>query len=231
MVDSRIRDQGLVGGQPIGTLASLREESGFAYSTVSEAVRLLRDRGTLEIRPGRGGGLFVASRQPVVRLRHTILSSMDPAMVDDAIELRDHLETFIDVAAARFRTDADIADLRSQLAAMADASDWASFMAANWALHHRIASIGRNAVARDVYLSTLGPLRASTAQIDDDAGSDYRAARLRVHADLVAAIKPAMSAGCAESSPATTPATNAGKDRHDWGFSSLLVSPRPSAAG
>ncbi|MFC7573067.1 GntR family transcriptional regulator [Klenkia terrae] len=43
-------------GDPVGTIESLRAETGYAYSTVSEAVRLLRDRGLLQIRPGRGVG-------------------------------------------------------------------------------------------------------------------------------------------------------------------------------
>ena len=97
-IDQRIHDQGLQPGDPVGTLQSLRDESGYARSTVSEAVRLLRERGILEIRPGRSGGLFVAEPTPVVRLRHTLLTVHEqPSTVLDAIELRDHLEELIDV--------------------------------------------------------------------------------------------------------------------------------------
>ncbi|PXW99851.1 FadR/GntR family transcriptional regulator [Mycolicibacterium moriokaense] len=188
-LDARIREQDLQTGDSVGTFESLRAETGFAYSTVSEAVRLLRDRGVLEVRPGRGGGLFVADRLPIVRLRHTLLAAPEPAAVADAIELRDHLEVLIDVAAARFHTDADIADLRVHLDRMGSAPNWDAFVRANWALHERIAAIGPNALARAVYLSTLGPLRATSTRFDDErAVAGYRAERHRIHVDLVDSI-------------------------------------------
>src|SRR3954453_23773308 len=118
-LDERIRSGGLAAGEPVGTLESLRAESGIAYAPASAAVRLLRARGVLEIRPGRGGGLFVADRGPVVRLRHTLLSvAEEPGTVADAIELRDHLEVLIDVGAAQHRTKRDVSDLRRLLQQM-----------------------------------------------------------------------------------------------------------------
>jgi GntR family transcriptional repressor for pyruvate dehydrogenase complex len=189
-LDARIRFEGLAAGDPVGTLESLRAESGFAYATVSEAVRLLRDRGVLEIRPGRGGGLFVADRGPVVRLRHTLLSVQEePGTVADAIELRDHLELLIDVGAARHRTQRDVTDLRRLLRRMYAAPDWDTFLRANWALHERIAAISPNAMARAVYTSTLGHLNAASSRLDDDAAAAaYRTDRHQVHVDLVDAI-------------------------------------------
>ncbi len=188
-LDDRIRADGLTAGESIGTLDSLRAESGFAYSTVSEAVRLLRDRGVIEIRPGRGGGLFVAEAGPVVRMRHTLLNVAEqPATVADAIELRDHLEVLIDVAAARHCTSRDVADLTSLLSTMEAAETWDDFLHANWALHERIAQICPNEMARAVYVSTLGHLNATSSRIDDDAADTYRRNRLQIHVDLVDAI-------------------------------------------
>ena len=197
-LDERIHSQGLQAGDLVGTLQSLRDETGFARSTVSEAVRLLRERGLLEIRPGRTGGLFVARTSPVVRLRHTLLTvDEQPTAVLDAIELRDHLEELIDVGAARCRTEADVDELRGLLGVMAAADDWDSFMRANWALHERIAAVAPNAMARAVYVGTLGHLSTSASPRFDateatDAAeaqaAEYRAERLRVHADLVEAI-------------------------------------------
>ncbi|MCK2212353.1 FCD domain-containing protein [Actinomadura sp. ATCC 31491] len=191
LLDDRIRTRALAPGDPVGTLESLRAETGLAYATVSEAVRLLRDRGVLEIRPGRGGGLFVAERGPVVRLRHTLLSvAEEPGTVADAIELRDHLEELVDVGAARHRTGRDVADLRGLLRRLRAAPDWDGFMRANWALHERIAAISPNAMARAVYTGTLGHLGAASSRFDDDpaAAAGYRAERYQVHADLVEAI-------------------------------------------
>jgi GntR family transcriptional regulator, transcriptional repressor for pyruvate dehydrogenase complex len=189
-LDTRIRSRGMTAGDPVGTIDALRAETGFAYATVSEAVRLLRDRGVLEIRPGRGGGLFVADRGPVVRLRHTLLSvAEEPGTVADAIELRDHLEVLIDVGAARHRTKQDVGDLRRLLQQMRTAPDWGGFMRANWALHERVAGISPNAMARAVYTSTLGHLNASSSRFDDGpASADYRTDRYQVHVDLAEAI-------------------------------------------
>ncbi|MFI6181669.1 FadR/GntR family transcriptional regulator [Nonomuraea sp. NPDC051191] len=188
-LDDRIRSRGLTPGEPVGTLESLRAETGLGYATVSEAVRLLRDRGVLEIRPGRGGGLFVADPGPVVRLRHTLLGvAEEPGTVADAIELRDHLEELIDVGAARHRTRRDVADLRRLLRRLRAAPGWDAFVRANWALHERIAAISPNAMARAVYTGTVGHLGATSPSPDDAAGAGYREQRYQVHADLVEAI-------------------------------------------
>jgi len=175
-------------GVPVGTIEALRAETGFAYSTVSEAVRLLRDRGLLEIRPGRGGGLFAVDRGPVVRMRHTLLGvGEDATAVADAVELREHLEVLVDVGAARCRTAGDLADLRARLDDLAAAPDWPSFLRANWALHERIAAICPNATARAVYTGTLGQLDTTDPR-PGDVDPAYRERRLQVHRDLVEAI-------------------------------------------
>lgn len=189
-VEQRVREDRLEPGSPIGTIDDLQQASGYSRPTVSEAVRLLRDRGVVHIKPGRGGGLFVAERGPVVRLRHTLLSvTEEPTTVVEAIELRDHLELLIDLGAARCRSEVDIADLRALVAQMGEAPDWSSFMASNWALHERIAAISPNTMARAVYVSTLGHLTGSSASYAEDADAPaYRAERHQVHADLVEAI-------------------------------------------
>ncbi|MBO4252293.1 FadR/GntR family transcriptional regulator [Streptomyces griseorubiginosus] len=186
-LQGRIRE--LSPGSAIGTIEEIRQESGLARATVSEAIRLLRDRGVLEIRPGRGGGLFVADQSPVVRLRHTLLSvAGEPGTVADAIELRNHLEELIDVGAARCAGEADVPALRACLDDMAAAPDWDAFLRANWALHERIAQLCPNTMARAVYVGTLGHLTSSTARTADGDVDAYRAKRLRIHTELVDAI-------------------------------------------
>ncbi|MFE6616450.1 FadR/GntR family transcriptional regulator [Amycolatopsis sp. NPDC057786] len=189
-VEARVRTAGLAAGSPVGTIEALQRESGLARATVNEAVRLLADRDVLVIRPGRGGGLFVADQGPVVRMRRTLLGIREDAQeeVADAVELRNHLEVLIDVGAARCRREADIPGLRSAVATMADAPDWDAFVRANWALHERIAALCPNAMARAVYLGTLGHLGSTSPRLDATDAAAYRAERLRIHADLVDAI-------------------------------------------
>ncbi|GKQ39178.1 FadR/GntR family transcriptional regulator [Streptomyces sp. A012304] len=186
-IEGRMRE--LSPGTSVGTIEEIRQESGLARATVSEAIRLLRDRGVLEIRPGRGGGLFVADQSPVVRLRHTLLSvAGEPGTVADAIELRNHLEELIAIGAARCAGAGDIPALRACLDEMAAAPDWDGLMRANWKLHERIAQLCPNSMARAVYIGTLGHLTSSTARTADRDADAYRATRLRIHAELVEAI-------------------------------------------
>ncbi|MFJ2620297.1 FadR/GntR family transcriptional regulator [Glutamicibacter sp. NPDC087344] len=193
-IQENIRQRQLAPGEMVSTLQEIRSQTGLARSTVSEAVRLLRERGLLEIRPGRGGGLFLAQPTPVVKLRHTLLTVADgTTATKDAIELRETLELFIAVQAARHRTDDDTLRLHRSLEAMREVQqDWEAFMQANWALHRDIAAICPNEMARAVYLSTLGYLQQSTAPALVDGstatGTEYRRRRVAVHERLVEAI-------------------------------------------
>ena len=184
-----IRERDLSAGDFFGTLETIREETGLARTTVSEAVKLLRDRGALVVKPGRGGGLFVAKTTPIVRLRHTLMRvDGDPGTAADAIELRETLEELIATKAALHRSDADCRDLEAVLDEMRVARTWDEFMQANWKLHATIAAICPNSMARPVYESTLGFLSGAHAEQDSEVDGSYWDTRLQVHVDLVAAI-------------------------------------------
>lgn len=184
-----IDGKGLRGGDRVGTLEDIRAETGFARATVSEAVRLLRERGRLEIRPGRGGGIYVAAQTPVVRMRHTLLSAQ--AGADDvayAIELRESLEEPVARAAARTCTPRDARDLRDAVRALAESADYETFIRRNWALHERIAELCPNPMMGAVYTSCLGYLVRTDPSYDDVEAGAYIAQRAAVHQRLVEAI-------------------------------------------
>lgn len=191
-IERSIAERGLRPGDLIGTMDEFRDRSGFGRATISEAVRLLGDRGAAEIRPGRGGGLFVAAPNPVVRLRHTLLTVREaPSTVADAIAVRDSLELLIATDAARHRTPKDSAALRrlmTQLKRSADDTD--RFLRANWTLHERIAEITPNRLASAVYTSMTRCIaeRATRADPDQERGEDYLSRRVDIHAELVEAI-------------------------------------------
>ncbi|WP_371348632.1 FadR/GntR family transcriptional regulator [Ancylobacter sp. IITR112] len=193
-IETRIVEGGFGPGQMIGTIEELKKQSGFARSTVGEAIRLLSDRGVAEVRPGRGGGVYVKSDHPVVRMRRTLLSVTErPGSVFDAIAVRDALEALVDVDAARHRTEQDIADIKALMEELSRAllQGLGPFLDANWRLHGRIAEITPNAMARDFYLSALDFIKehAASAQHDNPAtGPGYLQIRLQVHQELVDAI-------------------------------------------
>lgn len=191
-VEKLITDRGLRPGERVATMDELREQTRLGRQTISEAARLLAERGLVEVRPGRGGGLFVAQTSPVVRLRSTLLTvPSGGATVTDAIALREALEELIDTDAARHRTDADAKDLRRILARMRrNATTIQRFLPVNWALHERIAEITPNGMASAVYIGAqrcISGLSTDTASARDDE-AEYLAHRVGVHTELVEAI-------------------------------------------
>ena len=90
-IEELIGARSLRSGDRIATMEELRTQTGYGRATIGETARLLTERGTVEVRPGRGGGLFVAQVSPVVRLRQTLLTVPQGATtVADAIEADPH---------------------------------------------------------------------------------------------------------------------------------------------
>lgn len=192
-IERMITQRGLTEGESLGTLDSWRDQTGYARSTVSEAMRLMIDRGSVEIRPGRGGGIFVAATNPVVRLRHTLLTVHgEPSTVADAIAIREALEPLVDADAARHRSKEDASDLRRLLKNLKSATgDTDKFIRANWTLHERIAQITPNLMLRAVYTSmtsVISDLSDHADRDDSEPDVEYFERRAEVHADLVEAI-------------------------------------------
>ena len=194
-IEQQILDREFAPGELIGTIDSLRARSGFARSTVAEAIRLLADRGLAEIRPGRGGGLFATAAGPMVRIRHTLLAVTDaPASVAEAVAVREALEVLIETEAATHRTSADIGDVKKLLSRLRTAANRGTteFLLANWDLHERIALICPNRTASALYLSMTRFVRehAVAATYDEDPASAaaWLHVRVETHEELVAAI-------------------------------------------
>jgi GntR family transcriptional repressor for pyruvate dehydrogenase complex len=194
-IEQQILEREFKPGELIGTIDSLRERSGFARSTVAEAIRLLADRGLAEIRPGRGGGLFATAAGPMVRIRHTLLAVTDaPGSVAEAVAVREALEVLIDVDAAQHRTPSDIADMRRGLTKLksAAAKGTTAFLLANWDLHERIAIISPNETASALYLSMTRFVRehavAATHDEAPESAIEWLDIRVDAHDELVEAI-------------------------------------------
>lgn len=182
-------------GDMIGTLDELKQQSGYARSTVAEAIRLLTDRGVAEVRPGRGGGVYVATAgDPVVRIGRTLLTiSGQPAAVTDAIEVRHALEPLIVMAATRHRDETDIMELRSILQELAEAVAQGTerFLEVNWRLHLRISDITPNVFARNLYRAMVQYTHDQSVSAEHSEPSNdgpWLELRYQVHRELVDAI-------------------------------------------
>ncbi len=193
-IEQLIGARGLRAGDRVATMEELREQTGYGRATIGETCRLLAERGVVEVRPGRGGGLFVAQVSPVVRLRQTLLTVPQGATtVAHAIALRDALEELVALEAAANRTERDIRDLDVRLDAMRRSSDdLEEFLHANWALHERIAEITSNDLARALYVALIHAISELSVRADAEASStssEYLVERMAVHEQLVEGIR------------------------------------------
>lgn len=189
-VEEAIEQRGLRPGDHIGTRAGLRADTGVARATVNEAIRLLQERQRIVVRPGPGGGLFVAQTDPVVRLGRTLLTVHgEPLAVAGAIEVREQLEPLVAVHAAKHRTAKDGRELKSLITVMEGSlDDVAEFVSLNWKLHTRIAAISPNAVLRGTYVGLYEFVNQVSLVNPQPRDAAYLAQRLKVHSELVAAI-------------------------------------------
>jgi DNA-binding FadR family transcriptional regulator len=190
-IEARIAEDALPNGHRLGTRDSLRREFDVAAATLNEAVRLLTARGTVSVRPGVKGGIFVATPPPLVRLGRKMLElSGDSVPVSDCLVMRDALEPLLAREAMRHRTGADIADLRRLASAMAtgEAESGVGYLAANWALHRRITEIAPNKILQHTYVSLLEFVENRLRGVTPDEPANRYAEGPAVHRELVEAI-------------------------------------------
>jgi DNA-binding FadR family transcriptional regulator len=175
-------------GTRLGSKDELRAQCGVSVGTFNEAVRLVQARGVVWIRPGPGGGLFAATQSPMTRLGNSVLA-MDTAgaagaAVAEAIRIRAALEPLLLEDALWHASPADVAALHEYLAEMepaVDAGDRVAFAAAQWRLHHYLASLTPNPMLRSL-CTNLFDLIEAEAPSNSDLAETYRSHRALVDA-------------------------------------------------
>ena len=182
-------------GARLGTKDELRALTGVSVGTFNEALRLAQVRGLVTVRPGPGGGLFVAEPSPMVRLGNSVLAlDADQTSVEDAIRIRDALDPLLVEDAVWHSSHADILEMRALLRAMdaaARTEDAEAFIQANWRLHARIAAISPNPVLRSIYLALLELIESHTITVAPVKGKSlpkFLNERQALHVALVGAI-------------------------------------------
>ncbi len=202
-VEHLIKSEKLAPGYRIGTKQDLCERYGVAPATLGEAMRVLRARGVIEVRPGPGGGLFVAEQSPLIKLAHAVLAlRQDGATVNDVLEVLDALDEAVMRDALAYRSDADVKELQALLAELTEVwHDPVAGLHCNWRLHRRIAAISPNEVLRTFYMHLVEYIEAesvgaTTTNFDVMGFHPDTDERLQTHKDLIEAIvdrdEPAM---------------------------------------
>lgn len=189
-LESRIENEALGSGYRIGTKEDLKIKYGVANGTVSEAIRLLSARRSIEVRPGAKGGIFVAAPAPLVRLGRKMLElSGESVSVADALAVRHALESLVVLDATRHRTAGDVAELRQLTERMAvEGIDMAEYLQVNWRLHRRLAEISPNQILQTVYASLLDYVETRIQRVTPVDGASPTVEGPGIHAELVDAV-------------------------------------------
>lgn len=188
-IEEQIASNGLPPGERLGTKEELRSHYGVARATMNEAVRLLSSRGSVNVRPGSQGGIFVAERSATVRLGNKMLQlSRDAPSVADCLQVRNALEPEVIASAARHCTQADLRDLRALTARMSGAGlTPREYLDLNFRLHMRIAQIVPNVVLQDIYLGMVDFVRTRVQGVSERPDFDLSRG-VHIHDELVEAM-------------------------------------------
>jgi DNA-binding FadR family transcriptional regulator len=178
-------------GTSLGRRTDLMEHHQVSPMVMNEVLRILRDRGLVVVRPGPGGGVFVASQPPQVRLGALDLwfsdSGPDPL---DLFEARTHLEDVLTSVAVDRAGPADVRALEWAVEEMRNAPDPRGFLEANLRFHQAIARAARIPVLAGMYEAIAAIVTGNLKRAVLLPGhEEMYAHNIEVHAGIAAAIR------------------------------------------
>jgi DNA-binding FadR family transcriptional regulator len=191
-LEARILDERHAGGTRLGLRTELITSYGVSPAVMNEALRILRERGLVEVRPGPNGGVFVDSPPPQVRLGG--IDVWHQGLVGDPeqlFEARRHLDTlFAPVALQRAAPD-DIRAMEWAVDGMREAqNDAHALLDATMRLHLAIARASRIEVLIGMYQTIVTLLSSTmTKAAFVPHQEELRRHNLDVHVGIVNAIR------------------------------------------
>lgn len=191
-IENEVLTSRLPTGSRLGVRADLLSRYEVSAPVLNEALRILRERDLVTVRPGVNGGVFVANQPPHVRLGALDLwfsgLSIDPVQL---FEARMHLEdTFAQMALHR-ATPEDIRTMEWALDEMRAAGpDPRSYLDTNMRFHLAIARASRIEVLVGLYESLVTILSGALTRAEYlDNHDEILRHNLDVHANMVTAIR------------------------------------------
>lgn len=181
----------LAPGDHVGRKEELRTQLGIAAGTLNEALRLLQERGLIEVKPGPRGGVFATSPDPVLRLGQTLVMVRGRVdALEEAVEVRTALEPLTVLHALRARSETAITQLRAQLGEIeAGIQEDDHFLRSIWQLHVQIAALGDNEMVKAMYLGVMRVIEdGASGVVPTTKTMAYKRRRLAIHQALVDAI-------------------------------------------
>ena len=160
-VHTLIRDGTYRVGERLPAEADLCELFGVGRSTLREAVRVLANRGLVDVR--HGDGTFVAASVPLESLEERL----NRAELTDIYEARMHLEVPLAALAAERHDARDLKAMRSALRKRERAiraGDVAKYAEADFAFHRAVAKAAKSVALAGVYESFVQAVEARLAE-------------------------------------------------------------------
>ena len=195
-IANRIEMEILRSGQPAGTRLGLRTDliSRFEVSpgVMNEALRLLRDRELIVVKPGPSGGVFTADQPPGVRLGALDLWFQGLTVPPlEIFESRTLLEEMFNNLALQASGPADHTAMERALQSMNNsAADPRGFFAANVEFHRAIAKSTGVTVLIAIYDSLVTVLTGALVRAAWTSGHEETIDHnLRVHGQILEAIR------------------------------------------
>jgi DNA-binding FadR family transcriptional regulator len=179
-------------GTKLGLRTDLIARFGVSPAVMNEALRILRDRNLVTVRPGPNGGVLVDSPPPQIRtggidVWHQGLA-VDPEQLFDA---RNHLDSLLTGVALQRATPEDIRAMEWALDDMrAAGGDARAFLAANMRFHLAVARASKIELLAGLYESIVAVLTATMTKASFvDPTHELVPHNIQVHADLISAIR------------------------------------------
>jgi DNA-binding FadR family transcriptional regulator len=191
-IEAEILSAHVPAGTRLGLRTDLITRFGASPPVINEALRILRERDLVTVKPGPNGGVIVDSPPPQLRLGgidvwHQGLT-VEP---EQLFESRSQLDNLLTMVAAQRAAPEDIRAMEWALDDMRAARrDARAFLDANMRLHLAIARASRIELLAGFYESivTLLSSTMTKATFVVDAG-ELLEHNLQVHADLIIAIR------------------------------------------
>ena len=176
-IEKRILDGELRIGDRLPTERALAEQFHVSRTAVREAMKILAQKGLVDMRPGRGTIVVDGAREAMENSIGLLMKmkSGEVGSSDDLVEVRAILETEIAALAAARATEIEIAAMREAIRVMDESLDDAdAFITADNSFHEALAQATQNALILTLLNSIVNLLSEQRKQIFEVEGGPQR---------------------------------------------------------